>query len=413
MTLLASAPWLGTSCGKGDSPEPSGPTTADACDGGPTWDGYAKGVLTTWCTPCHARALTGTDRQGAPAGIELETLADAIQWAARIQARTVDTPSMPPGGGPSEEERERLGQWLSCGLPGTEAPPPACDDAEVRAGDVQIGSSDDARDLCASGPIEIEGSLVVTHAAVAMGCVCGVGGAIEIDGGSLQLPELTHAGPLTVRGDTTLVDLPSLGVLRGDLSVSSAPELHRLALPRLASAEGGVHIDDAPALTELALDRLSEVGGPVTLHRAGLRVVELPRLATAPALSFVDLPDLERPPVTDSLADVPGGIVLEAIGVPDLSQGLDSLVHATGDLVLRDLPTVSLEALRPLRTIQGDLVLESLPELVDGSGLVDLEEVRGDVIVRGAPGVPLSAWERWSDGIDIGGTLVLEPETTP
>ena len=76
--------------------------------------------MLTWCTGCHSQGRDGDARYGAPESVNLDSLADAVAWQDRILAR-VSAGTMPPGGGPSEQERERLALWFSCGAPGTAA----------------------------------------------------------------------------------------------------------------------------------------------------------------------------------------------------------------------------------------------------------------------------------------------------
>lgn len=398
-----------TSCGEDP---PLGPertkTPSHRCATAPTWEGFAQGMLTTWCTPCHASSLEGTERQGAPAEVDLDTLDDALRWADRIQARTVDSATMPPGGGPTEEERARLGEWLACGL-GTTEPPAPCSEATKLDGDVRIDTDQGAHDLCADGPLHLRGGLEVVDTLGALGCVCAVDGPVQVDGGTLQLPAATHLGSLSATGAVTLVSAPLLATLDGPLSLHDAPSLRLVDLTRLASVKGAVTVSSTPVLEGLELGRLTTVDGPLVVHDAGLRALEIPRLASAPSVAWSELPRLQAPPLADTLQDVPGGLVIEGVDVDDLSQGLDSLVDTTGSLTLRSLPTVGLQALRPLNRVRGDLVIEDLPELVDASGLDNLEQVRGDLVIRDVPGVPLAEWEAWSDGIEVEGTLVLEP----
>jgi uncharacterized membrane protein len=74
--------------------------------------------MRTHCTGCHSSTLEGEERAGAPAGVDLDTLAGVRSLAPRIEARVLDdVPSMPPVGGPGDVERERLRTWLECGLP--------------------------------------------------------------------------------------------------------------------------------------------------------------------------------------------------------------------------------------------------------------------------------------------------------
>ncbi len=89
-----------------------------------TWETIGQPFTLTYCTGCHAAALTGDARRGAPEGVDLDTLADAQSWAARLRTRVIEERDMPPGGGPTAEEYERLAAWLDCGAPGAENPLP-------------------------------------------------------------------------------------------------------------------------------------------------------------------------------------------------------------------------------------------------------------------------------------------------
>ena len=55
--------------------------------------------LRTYCTSCHSAQLEGAARYGAPANVNLDTLRDARNFAARIRARSLDSNTMPPTGG--------------------------------------------------------------------------------------------------------------------------------------------------------------------------------------------------------------------------------------------------------------------------------------------------------------------------
>ena len=89
-----------------------------ACEDIYTWSTVGAPVLYTWCTPCHSSQLVGDERQGAPDGVDLETLEHARTWADRIEARALgEAPSMPPVGGPTEQELTELQAWIDCGLP--------------------------------------------------------------------------------------------------------------------------------------------------------------------------------------------------------------------------------------------------------------------------------------------------------
>jgi len=94
-------------------------SAAFTCDRDPplTYANFGEGFMSTHCVGCHS-VLVPTDlREGAPAGIDLNTYTDVIAWVDRIEARAGTTEAgMPPGGGPSEAERALLREWLYCSV---------------------------------------------------------------------------------------------------------------------------------------------------------------------------------------------------------------------------------------------------------------------------------------------------------
>jgi uncharacterized membrane protein len=55
-------------------------------------------------------------RQMAPVGVDFDTLDGARRFPDRIAARAAGgTPTMPPAGGPTIEERALLVEWIRCG----------------------------------------------------------------------------------------------------------------------------------------------------------------------------------------------------------------------------------------------------------------------------------------------------------
>ena len=76
----------------------------------------ADPFMRTWCTPCHHTELEGPDRPLGSERVNLDTYDLVITHLDRIEARALgDTPTMPPGGGPSAEELAQLELWLECG----------------------------------------------------------------------------------------------------------------------------------------------------------------------------------------------------------------------------------------------------------------------------------------------------------
>jgi uncharacterized membrane protein len=99
----------------------AGASDADtgACDRDPplTWANFGQPLMDKHCVGCHSSLLREDQRNGAPVGVDLDTWEDAVKWAERIQVRSVpDNADMPPGGGPSAEERRLLAEWLECAV---------------------------------------------------------------------------------------------------------------------------------------------------------------------------------------------------------------------------------------------------------------------------------------------------------
>jgi hypothetical protein len=82
-----------------------------------TYDNFGATFLNGYCQPCHG--AHGPGRNGAPAAYDFATVLDARGWRDRIFARAASiNTTMPPGpDDPSEEERNQLAEWLSCGAP--------------------------------------------------------------------------------------------------------------------------------------------------------------------------------------------------------------------------------------------------------------------------------------------------------
>ena len=80
----------------------------------------AQALIHTYCTACHSSSLAENLRYGAPMAVDLDTMAGVHQWRERSAVRVWESKDMPPGGGISDEDRELLHQWFSCGAPGEE-----------------------------------------------------------------------------------------------------------------------------------------------------------------------------------------------------------------------------------------------------------------------------------------------------
>ncbi len=125
-SLIAAVTFAIAACG-GDDEE--GAATGATCPEGSslTYDNFAVGFFTTYCTVCHSSDLEGLDRHGAPSDHNFDSLegimdeAEHIEFEAAAGPDSVNT-AMPPEDDavndvPSEEERFDLGEWLACGAP--------------------------------------------------------------------------------------------------------------------------------------------------------------------------------------------------------------------------------------------------------------------------------------------------------
>lgn len=93
------------------------PIAPNACD--TTYLDYSNfgaPFVINWCRGCHSKSIPQGMRQKAPMTVNFDTYDDVQTWAERIEARAASmAPSMPPAGGPSEDERALLREWIECG----------------------------------------------------------------------------------------------------------------------------------------------------------------------------------------------------------------------------------------------------------------------------------------------------------
>jgi uncharacterized membrane protein len=94
------------------------PVTQDACDQSYTrYDNVAAPFVINWCRGCHSSSVPKAMRQEAPLDVNFDTEEEVRNWAERIEARaTSASPTMPPVGGPTVEERGLLREWIECGM---------------------------------------------------------------------------------------------------------------------------------------------------------------------------------------------------------------------------------------------------------------------------------------------------------
>ena len=81
-----------------------------------TYASFGQPFLENWCRGCHSSQLPPAMRQMAPANVNFDSLDDVHTWSHDILTRAGGSAAtMPPAGGPSEDERQLLVDWLGCG----------------------------------------------------------------------------------------------------------------------------------------------------------------------------------------------------------------------------------------------------------------------------------------------------------
>jgi uncharacterized membrane protein len=81
-----------------------------------TYQTFGEPFMTDWCTGCHSAELDPSMRQAAPLDVNFDTL-DEVRAQAQAISISVAQATMPPEGGPSDDERATLVQWIACGAP--------------------------------------------------------------------------------------------------------------------------------------------------------------------------------------------------------------------------------------------------------------------------------------------------------
>lgn len=103
-------------CGREPVHVPKDTGTPGFCADAPnaTWETFGHGFLLTHCQGCHAS--TSANRYGAPEGVHFDNEDEARAWRERLIVVILDTQSMPPAGGLSDEDRLLVESWLYCDL---------------------------------------------------------------------------------------------------------------------------------------------------------------------------------------------------------------------------------------------------------------------------------------------------------
>lgn len=98
-------------------PPPPDPNSKLCQESTLTYQNFAAPFVITWCRGCHGEAQPVAMRQNAPVGVNFDTADQVRGSSVRILARaTGSEATMPPVGGPSEEEKALLAEWIACGM---------------------------------------------------------------------------------------------------------------------------------------------------------------------------------------------------------------------------------------------------------------------------------------------------------
>lgn len=87
-----------------------------ACRTSETYQTVGGPFIENWCRGCHSIDLPIGQRQRAPGDVNFDTI-DEIRAQAPAIERVITAGTMPPAGGPSDDERTMMMQWLRCGAP--------------------------------------------------------------------------------------------------------------------------------------------------------------------------------------------------------------------------------------------------------------------------------------------------------
>lgn len=108
----------GCSSDEGGGGEPPPDPNSQRCQESTlTYQNFAAPFVITWCRGCHGEAQPVAMRQNAPVGVNFDTAEQVRGSSVRIMARaTGEEATMPPVGGPTDEERALLAEWIACGM---------------------------------------------------------------------------------------------------------------------------------------------------------------------------------------------------------------------------------------------------------------------------------------------------------
>lgn len=99
-----------------EPPGDDGGDDATSCDNSYlSYDNFGEPFVANWCRSCHSSEVPHDMRQTAPDDVNFDDLDDVKAYAGRIEFRVGEQKTMPPAGGPSDDERALLVEWIGCG----------------------------------------------------------------------------------------------------------------------------------------------------------------------------------------------------------------------------------------------------------------------------------------------------------
>ena len=107
-------------CGGGQESADTGPTPpADTCDDAPvlSWENFGEGFMLEHCQSCHATSAPYRSQTDAPPpeSVSFDTYEQTMVLRTLILASAAgEAPSMPPRGGVSPIDIDKLEIWLNC-----------------------------------------------------------------------------------------------------------------------------------------------------------------------------------------------------------------------------------------------------------------------------------------------------------
>jgi len=90
-------------------------TRVECTDSPLTYQTFGDPFIASWCRGCHSAELVPTMRQAAPLDVNFDTPGEVRAHRMKILELAGTSAQMPPSGGPSDEERALLREWLACG----------------------------------------------------------------------------------------------------------------------------------------------------------------------------------------------------------------------------------------------------------------------------------------------------------